>query len=480
MPLDFPTNPVNGQTYASYVYNSAVGAWQSTEDSATVAVTGPTAPASANNGDIWYNTNTGVSYIYYSDGTSSQWVEIISSAVPALNTKADLSGATFTGNVTAPRFISTQATGTAPLTITSTTAVTNLNADLLDGQHASAFAASSHTHLSQNVESYLTSSSGATQSLFWTKICTVTLTGRYANQAMTLEFTGDGPGDQFTYSARLRFRVKQQEEFGTNPRTELVMEHGYPGNSVQKTRFVAVIIQNTPSTVVELYAQLPVSYFNWRYSATSHTTNPTNTVFHQNSGNIASLPAGTQVACIEDTRSLYGNIAASGITSGSLAVANGGTGATTLTSGAYLKGAGTGAITSQVGIPKSDIPTPVAATSRYTAGGIMSTSYGTFVTVTITSNGRPTVINMSGTYTNANSGANRIVDFRVQMDGVTVGQELVGLYSPLVSGGGSPLTAADTFLITPTAGSRTFTLQAKANNVSSVGLNRASLTVYEL
>jgi hypothetical protein len=146
MPLDFPANPVNGQVYASYIYNSAVGAWQSTEDSATVAVTGPTAPVSANNGDIWYNTNTGVSYIYYSDGTSSQWVEIISSALPALNTKADLSGATFTGNVTAPRFISTQATGTAPLTITSTTAVTNLNADLLDGQHASAFAASSHNH----------------------------------------------------------------------------------------------------------------------------------------------------------------------------------------------------------------------------------------------------------------------------------------------------------------------------------------------
>jgi hypothetical protein len=139
MPLDFPANPVDGQQYGSYVYNATTGAWQSREDSATVAVTGPTAPTSANNGDIWYNTNTGVSYIYYSDGTSSQWVEIVSSAVPALNTKADLSGATFTGNVTAPRFISTQSTGTSPLQVSSTTAVTNLNADLLDGQHASAF-----------------------------------------------------------------------------------------------------------------------------------------------------------------------------------------------------------------------------------------------------------------------------------------------------------------------------------------------------
>lgn len=43
----------------------------------------------------------------------------------------------------APNFISTVATGTAPLTVTSTTLVTNLNADYLDGNHASAFALSS-------------------------------------------------------------------------------------------------------------------------------------------------------------------------------------------------------------------------------------------------------------------------------------------------------------------------------------------------
>jgi hypothetical protein len=46
---------------------------------------------------------------------------------------------TTTGIITASRFISTVAIGTAPFTVTSTTVVTNLNADLLDGQHASAF-----------------------------------------------------------------------------------------------------------------------------------------------------------------------------------------------------------------------------------------------------------------------------------------------------------------------------------------------------
>ena len=44
--------------------------------------------------------------------------------------------------LTATRFISTIAVGTAPLGVTSTTVVTNLNADLLDGQHGAYYAVS--------------------------------------------------------------------------------------------------------------------------------------------------------------------------------------------------------------------------------------------------------------------------------------------------------------------------------------------------
>jgi hypothetical protein len=47
---------------------------------------------------------------------------------------------TFSGGViTSPRFTSTQATGTAPFTVSSTTVVTNLNADTVDGIQASSF-----------------------------------------------------------------------------------------------------------------------------------------------------------------------------------------------------------------------------------------------------------------------------------------------------------------------------------------------------
>ena len=44
------------------------------------------------------------------------------------------------------QFRSTVATGTAPLIVSSTTCVSNLNADLLDGKEASAFATSDHNH----------------------------------------------------------------------------------------------------------------------------------------------------------------------------------------------------------------------------------------------------------------------------------------------------------------------------------------------
>jgi hypothetical protein len=65
-----------------------------------------------------------------------------------------------TGNVSGSTLTSTVATGTAPLSVTSTTAVTNLNADTVDGQHASAFATSAHTHGSVTSDGKIGSTTG--------------------------------------------------------------------------------------------------------------------------------------------------------------------------------------------------------------------------------------------------------------------------------------------------------------------------------
>ncbi len=62
--------------------------------------------------------------------TESQVTNLVSD----LALKAPLASPTFTGTVTAPQFASSVATGTAPLSVASTTVVPNLNASLLNGR----------------------------------------------------------------------------------------------------------------------------------------------------------------------------------------------------------------------------------------------------------------------------------------------------------------------------------------------------------
>ena len=87
------------------------------------------------------------------------------------------------GTFQATRLISTVAIGTAPLTVTSTTAVTNLNADLLDGNHASAF------YLASNPSGYTTNTGTVTSITAGTGLSggTITTSGTVAlaNTAVT-------------------------------------------------------------------------------------------------------------------------------------------------------------------------------------------------------------------------------------------------------------------------------------------------------
>jgi len=87
--------------------------------------------------------------------------------------------------ITAPRFISDVATGTAPLTVSSTTVCTNLNADLLDGESASAF---------QDADADLTTWAGITPSA---NVQSFNAAANYAAMRAVLGLdTGDSP--QFT------------------------------------------------------------------------------------------------------------------------------------------------------------------------------------------------------------------------------------------------------------------------------------------
>ncbi len=96
--------------------------------------------SNSNNQRVWVNSTIGVLF-YTGSSSASERMRI------ALNGNVGI-------GVTSPAtqlHISGQLrndvpTGTAPFVIASTTVNTNLNADLLDGQHASAFAPASHNH----------------------------------------------------------------------------------------------------------------------------------------------------------------------------------------------------------------------------------------------------------------------------------------------------------------------------------------------
>ena len=76
-----PGSPWSGQiifetdTLGSFVWDGS--AWQSAGGggSITVAETAPTSPAPGN-GDLWFNSTDGRTFVYYEDTDSNQWVEI--------------------------------------------------------------------------------------------------------------------------------------------------------------------------------------------------------------------------------------------------------------------------------------------------------------------------------------------------------------------------------------------------------------------
>lgn len=77
----------------------------------------------------------GEMFVYDSVTGLGEWVDL--STLAAATTFTTL---TATGAIQGSRFVSTVTTGTAPLAVTSTTKVTNLNADLIDGLEGAAFA----------------------------------------------------------------------------------------------------------------------------------------------------------------------------------------------------------------------------------------------------------------------------------------------------------------------------------------------------
>src|SRR6056300_1005611 len=82
MAYNFPNSPSNGDTVTvnnvTYTYNSTSGAWKTTATSgsggASVTVS-ETAPVSPSEGDLWFDPSVLKTFVYYNDGTATQWVQ---------------------------------------------------------------------------------------------------------------------------------------------------------------------------------------------------------------------------------------------------------------------------------------------------------------------------------------------------------------------------------------------------------------------
>ena len=76
MALDFPTSPVDGQVYENYQWDDTAGVWNLVPSLVQARyVISDTAPLEPESGDAWFNSTDGVTYIYYDDGDSAQWVQ---------------------------------------------------------------------------------------------------------------------------------------------------------------------------------------------------------------------------------------------------------------------------------------------------------------------------------------------------------------------------------------------------------------------
>ena len=81
MALDFPASPVNGQIFqgtngVAYIFNSAPtpGYWSVQGSGTTSVIYGDTPPASPNAGQLWWNSALGQMFLWFNDGSSTQWV----------------------------------------------------------------------------------------------------------------------------------------------------------------------------------------------------------------------------------------------------------------------------------------------------------------------------------------------------------------------------------------------------------------------
>ena len=74
MALNFPSSPSNGDVYNGFEYDGDLGVWRKLAGIVKMLVS-DTKPEGPANGDVWFDSSDGKTYVFYNDGDSAQWIE---------------------------------------------------------------------------------------------------------------------------------------------------------------------------------------------------------------------------------------------------------------------------------------------------------------------------------------------------------------------------------------------------------------------
>ena len=84
--LSLPDGALAIDTVNSLLYIRTGGVWEIASGGGASVTTSDGAPADPEDGDLWYETDTGSMFVYYDDGASQQWVEVGTAGVIAMTT----------------------------------------------------------------------------------------------------------------------------------------------------------------------------------------------------------------------------------------------------------------------------------------------------------------------------------------------------------------------------------------------------------
>lgn len=86
--LSLPDGALAIDTTNNLLYIRTGGAWEIASGGGASVTTSDNAPSAPEDGDLWYETDTGSMFVYYDDGASQQWVEVGTAGVIAMTTSS--------------------------------------------------------------------------------------------------------------------------------------------------------------------------------------------------------------------------------------------------------------------------------------------------------------------------------------------------------------------------------------------------------